>query len=83
MSEADAAAFVAAEVHDDADALLADAPQRGVELRAAVAAQRAEHVAGQALGVHAHEHVVGALRRAGDEREVLFAVDEALVRRSR
>ena len=36
---------------------------RGVELRPAVAAQRPEHVAGEALAVHAHEHVVACPAR--------------------
>ena len=62
VAEADAAALVAAQVDDDAAALGGDPLERAVELHAAVAAHRAEHVAGEALGVHAHEHVVGARR---------------------
>ena len=50
-----------------------------VELHAAVAAQRTEHVAGEALGVHPHQHVALALHRAPDHRHVLLAVEERLV----
>ena len=49
------------------------------ELLAAVAAQRAEHVAGEALGVHAHQHVLLAGDVALDERHVMRAVDDRLV----
>ena len=42
---------------------------------AAVAAQRAEHVAGEALAVHPDEHVVLALHVAPHEGEVLLAVE--------
>ena len=49
VADADAAALVAAEVHDHAAALLGDDLHGRVELDAAVAAQRAEHVAGEAL----------------------------------
>ena len=45
------------EVEQHALALGLDHRQRRLELLAAVAAQRVEDVAGQALGVHAHEHV--------------------------
>ena len=68
--------FVAAQVHDDAFAFGRDAFEREVELRAAVAAERSEHVAGQALGVHAHEDVVGARHLAPHERQVLGAVEQ-------
>ena len=49
-----------------------------VELQAAVAAHRAEHVAGEALGVHAHEHVLLARDLAAHERHVLGAVEQRL-----
>ena len=78
VAEPDAAPLVAAEVHDDAPALGGDPLERAVELHAAVAAHRAEHVAGEALGVHADEHVVGAGDLAAHEREVLDAVEQAL-----
>ena len=73
------AALVAAEVHDDAEVFLGDASDGVFELRATVAAQRAEHVAGETFGVHAHQHVVFALHRAAYKREVLLAVEQALV----
>ena len=79
VAESDAATLVAAQVDQDAAALLLDQVERGVQLRAAVAAQRAEHVAGQALGVHADEDVLGAGHVAHDEREVLLVVEHRLV----
>src|SRR5690606_38275942 len=54
---ADAAALVPAQVHDDA-ALALDAVERGIQLRAALALERAERLAGQALRVHAHERAI-------------------------
>ena len=72
------ATLVAAQVHDDAGALLGDELHRGVELQAAVAAHRPEHVAGEALGVHAHEHVLLARDLAAHERHVLGAVEQRL-----
>ena len=73
--DADAAALVAAEVDDDAAALRGDLPHRGVELRAAVAAARAEHVAGQALAVDPDEHrLAGGGDVTAHEREVRLVV---------
>ena len=57
VEQADPAALLG-EVEQHAAALALDHRQRRLELLAAVAAQRVEDVAGQALGVHAHEHVV-------------------------
>ena len=79
VADADAAALVAAQVDDDAEALVGDQLHGRVELHAAVAAQRAEHVAGEALAVHPHEHVVLALHRALHQRDVLLAVEQRLV----
>ena len=62
VQQADAAALLR-EVEQHAAALLLDHRERRLELLAAVAAQRVEDVAGEALGVHAHEHVLGARRR--------------------
>ena len=56
---------------------------RGVELQAAVAAQRAEHVAGEALAVHPHQHVLLARDLAAHERHVLGRRRAATRRRSR
>ena len=57
--QADPAALVPAQVDHDAAAGRDDPLQRLVELRPAVAALRAEHVAGQALGVHPGQHRLG------------------------
>ena len=54
-----------------------DGGHRVVELGAAVAAARAEDVAGQALAVHADEHRLVAARSRPDEGEVVDAVDLA------
>ena len=61
VEQADAAALLG-EVEQHAAALVLDHRERRLELLAAVAAQRVEDVAGQALGVHAHEHVVARRR---------------------
>ena len=76
VDEPDAATLVAAHVDDDA-ALLLDRVERGVELRAALALERAERLAGQALGVHAHERRLGEVAR--DDGEVVGAGDAVLV----
>ena len=44
------------------------------QLRPAVAAQRAEDVAGQAFGVHPDQYVVAVAEVAGDQRDVFDAV---------
>ena len=56
--------------------------ERLLELLAAVAAERVEDVAGQALGVDADEDVLGALDVAADERDVVLA-GELLAERDR
>ena len=78
MAEPDAAALVPAEVDDHAPALGRDLRERAVELEPAVAAHRAEDVAGEALAVHPHEDVVLAGDVAAHERHVLHAVEQAL-----
>ena len=78
VTETDPASLVAAQVDHDALVLGRDLLQRLVELQPAVAAQRAEHVAGQALRVHAHEHVRLARHLAAHERHVLDPVEQAL-----
>ncbi len=78
VEQADPATLLA-EIQQHAAALALDHRQRRLELLAAVAAQRMEHVAGQALGVHADEHVVGALDLALDERDVVLVVDQRAV----
>ena len=79
VADADAPALVAPQVHDHAEALAGDQLHGRVELHAAVAAQRAEHVAGEALAVHPDEHVALALHRALHDRHVLLAVEQRLV----
>ena len=71
VQQADPPTLVPAQVEHHAAALLGDPAQRGLQLGAAVAAQRAEHVAGQALGVHPDQHVLAVAEVAVDERDVL------------
>src|SRR5436305_736736 len=68
------AALVPGEVEHDPAALGGDRRHGLVQLRAAVAAQRAEHVPGQALGVQPGQHAL-AVDIAEDQRHVLGAVD--------
>ena len=77
--QADAPALVAAQVDDDALALPLDEIEGGPQLGPAVTAQRAEDVAGQALGVDPHEHVLLAGHLAEHEGQVLLAVEDRLV----
>ena len=63
VDQADAAAFVTGGVDEHAAPLGGDHPQPGSQLDAAVAAQRSERVAGEALGVEADEHVVAVAER--------------------
>src|ERR1700722_14004566 len=79
VAEADAAALVAPQVDEDAASLLLNEIERGLQLGAAVAAQGAEDVAGQALGVDPDEHVVGAGHLAHGGRLVLLVVQHRLV----
>ena len=79
VQEPDSATFLG-HVQEDAGALRLDARQRELELLAAVAAERVEDVAGQALRVHADEHVLGALDVALDQRDVLLVGDQLAVR---
>ena len=69
VQQADPPALMPAHVEHDAAALARRRRQRGVQLRAAVAAQRAEHVAGQALRVHPDQHVLAVAEVAADQRE--------------
>src|SRR5690606_26297055 len=66
------------QVDDGALALLLDPAHRGVELLAAVAAERVEDVARQTFGVHSDEHVLLPRDVALDERDVLAVVDLVL-----
>ena len=58
---------------------LLDHRHRRLELLAAVAAKRVEDVAGQALGVDADEHVLGAGDVALDHRDVVLVVEQRAV----
>ena len=78
VEQADAAPLLG-EVEQHALALLLDHRQRGLELLAAVAAQRVEDVAGEALGVDAHEDVLRAGDLALDHRDVVLVVDQRAV----
>ena len=64
------------EVEQHAAALLLDPRERVLELLAAVAAERVEDVARQALGVHAHEHVLLARDLSLHHRHVMLVVDQ-------
>src|SRR3712207_3330043 len=68
VEEPDAAALLL-HVDDDPLALAGQKLHGRLELLAAVAAQRVERVAGEAGGVHAHQHVLLALGLAHDERD--------------
>lgn len=59
VGEADAAAFVTRVIDEHSAADVGDDLQRLCELLAAVAALRAEDVAGEALGVNARKHWIG------------------------
>ena len=78
VQQADAAALLG-EVEQHAPALLLDRRQRRLELLAAVAAQRVEDVAGEALGVDADQHVLGAGDLALDHRDVVLVVHQRAV----
>src|SRR6185295_18491415 len=79
VGEADAATFLI-QVEDEASTFGSDARHRRVQLRAAVAARRVKHVAGEARRVHARQHTVAVADLAEHERDVLLAVGEILER---
>src|SRR5579884_1591980 len=66
-------------VQDDAPPLACDARHGRVQLLAAIAAARAEHVARQALRVYAHQRRLAVRHVAHHEREVVLVVDRRLV----
>ncbi len=76
MGEPDPASLMASQVHDHALSFLGDLAKGEVELGTAVAAQRPEDVAGEALAVDADKDAARARHLAGHEREVVLAVDE-------
>ena len=75
--EADPATFLA-HVEDDPRALFRDHPHSGIELLAAVAAERSEGVSRQALAVDADQDRLVGVDVAEDERHVVDVVDVVL-----
>ena len=73
VGEPDPAPFLA-QVEHDPPRLRAHVGETELELIAAIAAERAERVAGEALRVEAHRDVVGSPHVAADDREVLAIV---------
>ena len=78
VDQADAAPFLA-QVDEHPAPLLGDALHGQVALEAAVAAQAVQGVAGQALGVHPHQHGFLGVELAHHQRRVLFAGDPVAV----
>src|SRR5206468_926039 len=78
VAEADAPALLP-RVNEDASPLGGDLLQRQVHLLAAVAAHRVEHVAGDALRVHADEDGLGRRDVAANEGSVLVGTDRRAV----
>ena len=75
VGKTDAAPLLAAQVDDHATvSILGNEPLRFVKLRAAIAAKRAERVAGQTLRMHADQRRLA--QRAANDGKVLFPVDE-------
>src|SRR5205823_1774834 len=62
------------EVHHHATAFGGDHAHRRMQLPTAVAPSRAEYVAGEALRVHSHQHVLPVLYLPADQRHVLGRV---------
>src|SRR4029077_12093665 len=77
VGETDAAPFLI-EIQQDAASFLPDAIHRGRELRAAIATDRVQDIAGEALRVHASEDVGAVADVAEHERDVLLLVDLVL-----
>ena len=50
-----------------------------LQLRSAIAAARAEHVAGEAFAVHAYECAAARVHAAPDEREMVLIIDGGAV----
>ena len=70
VDQPDAAALVAGGVHEHAPPGGRDGTERKLELDTAVAAQRAQRIAREALGVHPGEDVVAPVDLAAGERQV-------------
>src|SRR5207245_8853479 len=79
VEEADASPLLVYAVEDYACAFLRNRLHRRFELRAAVAAQASEDVAGQALGVGSQEDGFCGIDLAEDNREVVLMTQEVLI----
>src|SRR5438552_2360989 len=78
LTDADASTLVTAQVHDDPHAAGRDDLERLLELRATVAAQAAEHVAGEAFAMDAHQHRVDFVELSANQSNVLGTVGGAI-----
>src|SRR6185437_13958662 len=74
VQQTDAAPFLI-EIYDDTAPFRLDHRHRSVQLPAAIAAQRVEHVPGEALGVHSDEHARLAQYVSMYECDVLVLID--------
>src|SRR4051812_32331816 len=74
VQETDAASFLI-EIDNDAASIGGDHPHGFMQLPSAVAAQRVEDIAGQALRVHAHQYFLAVGDVAVDERDMLVLID--------
>ena len=79
VQQADPPALVAAEVEHDAASLVSHPLHRGRQLGSAVATRRPEDIAGQALRVHADEHVLTVTELTVDQGHVVGAGDGVAV----
>src|SRR5258708_23939423 len=79
VEQADATTFRVADVEDHAGAVGGDRFHGGVQLRAAVASEAAEDVAGEAFRVGAEENRLCRVDVAEDEREVVLMSEDVLI----
>ena len=79
MQQPDPPPLVAAQVDHDTPPRLGHGPQRGLQLWPAVAAQRAEHVPGEALRVQPHQDTGAGADLAPHQGHVLDRVHRAAV----
>ena len=75
VDQSDSAAFLA-QIHHDPFPFRFDVLEGAVQLRTAVASQRAERIAGQAFGMHAHQHRFAQIAGVPfDQRHMLTAIE--------
>src|SRR6266851_10097938 len=79
VEQADATTFLVAYVEDHAGTVGGDHFHGGVQLRAAVASEAAEDVAGEAFRVGAEENRLCRVDVAEDEREVVLMSEDVLI----